>query len=736
MDTIGEIFGAGLDESERTRTAPASATPDSPPADVGPKDCSIESTTPMTSMANYVMARFQENSDARDRSGMSERLNYYLRAQRCQFSEDQRRTLIDLFGGNRELVDHVFAPITAVKNRAAKAMLVDLVNQSGDPLFHIEPSPSPEVPDEIAAKVMQDAILEINNLFMMFAQMGVQELPPEIEARVNDLVSGMTERRYDDVTNAEESYAKVRAKRLERKVWDVMEEGGFNEAFRDYIDNICTYGTGVIVGPVVRSVAKNECVRDRKTGVVKFVRKIKQIPVFESISPQDCYPAPDAKAIGDGPMCFVVKYSADSLWQFVNGSKKADRTGSGWMDDIVTEMLHRHPRGGVKLDIRNYNHDRRFCENNGFTDQDDCTFEGVRCFASVRGSELVSMGIIVNRDGKRIEVNSYYRTETIVIDNRVVYCRIYDQTADLPISKGCMYTLPGSWWGEAIADKVAMCQTVMNNCVKSLLQNMTNSAGPVWWVSDVQRLADKSPNALKIHSGKTIPFLTSLAGNSGAPIGAISVPSTASEILSTWQAMVRQADIDSGIPAYTEGQSAGAGGALRTSSGLQTFVEQQMRGMKMIMSDTDKNVISPIARRTADWVLLNDDDVSIRGDVEIRSVGLIGKALKAQRDSARVQLFNLALNSQVLQQIIGVKGLTELFRPSLVDIDVNPDDVLPSKGRMEELELIQGIQQVFQATQASNGVQENAGGAGMSPGVEPVQQPEQQGGVAERRGVA
>lgn len=733
MDEIDQTFGMGLEDSVRKEVAPAGATPASPPVLGGAEE--IPTTTPMTSLASYVMARFQENSDFRDRSGVSDRLDYCIRAQKCEFTKDQKEKLERVL--SPDVAKRVFAPITSVKNRAARSMLIDLVNQSGDPLFHLEPTPVPETSQDVVEKAYASVGQDINALFSQLEQSGVQELPEEAMARLVDLVKNSVSDRYDDVRNIIDNEARVRAKRMEKKVWDCLVEGGWNTAFEEYIDYICTYGTGVIVGPIVRNVAKNTCTTDKK-GVKKYRRVLRPIPTYEAVSPMDCFPAPDAKDVEDGAFCITVKYTADELWRFAeNAEGKTSHDGEGWMDDTVRALLARHPRGGVKISIRQFSADRRFCENNGYEDTADCTFEGVRCFASVRGSELVSMGILKNRDRKPIEINSFYRTETIVIDNRVVYCRIYPNEMEVPISKGVFYTLPGSWWGEAIADKVAMCQCVLNNCIRALLSNMSASSGAIYWINDVQRLANKSLAATKLKAGMTIPFLTSMIGNSGAPIGSVTVPSNASELIAVWRQMQTQADYDSGLPAYTEGQSAGSGGALRTAQGLAMFTEASTRGLKMVMTTTDRQVITKVARLTADWVLLNDDDMDLKGDVEVRSVGLIGKILKVQRDQNRLQLLNLCLNSQLLNQAIGIKGIMQMFRPSLQDLDINPDDVIPSEGKLAELEAIQSIQQIFQATQASQGIQQagaEAEASGMQSGIAPIEQP--QGAVDDRRGVA
>lgn len=734
MDSVDEIFGMGVTdvgvaEAEASVQEPASG-------DAGTIERGdVETTTPMVSLANFVMDRFREAHDRRMQSGVTERLDYCLSAQKCVFSDRQRDILAKKFP--REVVDSIFSPITSVKNRAARSMLIDLVNQSGEPLFRLEPTPDPELPQDVSVNIAKDVFMEVVNLVAGLEKSGVGELPPEADEKIRELVEGAVDTRHDDIVNKADEIARDRAKRLQRKVWDIMCEGGFNEAFEEYIDYICTFGTGVIVGPVERTIAKNEC-RTDANGVVKYRRTFRKVPVFEAVNPLDCYPAPDAKDACDGAFCITVKYTADELWRFARDSRRADRNGGGWMKDTVRGILARNPRGGVKLNIATFDRTRMVCENNGFESTEDCTFEGVRCFASVRGSELLEMGISQTPDRRKVEAADFYKVETIVVDNFVVYCRIFPDEMEFPISKGVFYTLPGSWWGEAIADKVKACQCILNNCISSLLQNMSASSGSIFWISDVQRMMNKSPDALRLKAGQTVAFSSAnaLGGNAGTPIGALNIPSTAGELMNVFQRINTQADYDSGLPAYTEGQSAGSSGALRTAQGLAMFTEASSRGLKMVMTTTDRQVISRCARLVADWVLLNDGDTSAKGDVSVRSVGLIGKILKAQRDQSRMQLFQMCLNSPLLQQALGVKGIMEMFRPALDDIDMNPDDIMPSKGRMEQLEAIETIRAV---TQASSGAapQQEAAPAGGVPGVQTPEVPKPvEGGVAQRRSAA
>ena len=120
---------------------------------------------------------------------------------------------------------------------------------------------------------------------------------------------------------------------------------------------------------------------------------------------------------------------------------------------------------------------------------------------------------------------------------------------------------------------------------------------------------------------------------------------------------------------------------------------------------------------------------------------LIAQTPLLQRDASRMQLFNMIVTNQFLLQLIGPKGVLALLRPSLKDLDVNPDDILPSEQRMKFMEAVEELKQLATAEaqapqgagQAEAGVEQN----GAPPGVaQPPQVEMPQGGVAERRSVA
>lgn len=734
---IKKIFGAALDGSSAS-PEPGSVVPGEVGAPLSVADAagvtrSDVDTVSMSRLATDVVSTFRVNYNHRRTSGVDNRLRYCLSSQTCTYN-DKQRELLERIGIDRR----IYSPITATKVRAAKSMLVELAQYGSDIPFSVMPTPDPDVPDEIAVEVLQKQIMEIMSVMEGLQQRGVQELPPDVMARLQELIKKTTDASFDEAENEKDSFARKRAKRLERKVWDTMVQGDFDRQLMKCIDYVCTYGTCVMVGPVKRNEAHNKTTKDGRSGVRRIKRVIGPVQKFEALNPVDCYPAPDAVDITDGAFCVRVKYTHEQLWRFKKSSAddRKQKGADGWRDNAVTFLLDMFS-SGCRLDEFPKDQDVRMMENNATDSSDDCKFEGIRCFSYVHGAKLLEIGITRSMDGIKIELDGYYHCETIVIGGMVVYCRIHDDRIGSPLSKAVFYELPGSWWGESIADKLFATQSIMNNAIVSLLRNMGPASSSMMWINDVSRLVDKSPNGLKADPGKIFAFGSSFTGQTqaGAPMGILQIPSNASELLAVAKWASAQADLDSGIPAFSEGTGGSNGGALRTAEGLRTYTEATSRGLKMIVMFLDNGIIRDSAKRTANHILVFDDDMELKGDVEVHAVGLMGKVLKAQNDQARIQLFNLCLNSQFMTNVLGVKGILELFRPSCRDINVNPDNVCPSDDRvkmMEELEQFKQMFAAFQGQQGGEGPQSNGGGT--DQGIAPVANVG--GGVAGRRSVA
>ena len=621
---------------------------------------------------------------------------------------------------------------------------MEVVNNARDPLFEVSASPFPDVPSSVDDEVYASMAQEIQAFLQsVAAARNGQPLSPEEEQAFLAAVQQTTVQRKDEVYARRKEYADVRARRMQDKIWDIFVEGGGDAALADCVANACLYGTCFLVGPIPRVVAQNKFVEDRETGVRRYTREFKLKPVYESLNPMDCYPAPDAKRPSDGPFCIREKYTAETLWRYSGNGARREKNGEGWNEATVRDLLDRNPNGGVKLLTEPEDERKKQAEmNGGAGDSNDCTFEAIRCFLSVRGSELAEIGIVRNRDGKKIVIGDFYHAEAIVIDGKVVYCRILDARMDVPISKGVFYELPGSFWGESIADRLAFAQMMQNNTAKALFLDLA-ATGPMIWVNNAQRLIDKGPDALKWRPYGFLRFgdeMYSPSGANGAPIGAIDIPTKAAQLLREFEEWQQQADIDSGFPRFAEGQTSGAMGALRTAQGLAQMTDLMMSVVRMVAMNFDDGIVKTAAQRTADWVLAFDDDMDLKGDVFIRPVGMFGRMLKAQLNASRLQFFQMFASSPYLQQLLGPKLALRIARSVVKSLDVNSDGDFPSEEHARWMEAINQLAAIAAAEQnaAATGAGQTQGAQGGAPAPDAgVEQPEMpQGGVEERRAVA
>lgn len=694
----------------------------------------IPTTDALRHIACSVMADFQVNSDHRQVSGVDEMLVNSARAARMKYSPHQEAVL-----KAANLDTRAYPPLTPMYMRALQSMLVNIISQSGDKPYSLSPTPRAEVPKSVTKRIYEQIAKEI---LQFFADQGGQ-LTPEEEQLFYIAIIGRTSELYDEIVHKENEWAKERCDRMDVKIHDQMIEGDFMAEFAKFVRFFCTYGTGILTfAPRVIPTAK--CKESGSLDAIKYTMEYKRIPVFEAINPWDCYPAPNAKSIDDGPLCIRVRYTANTLWQYADASDEAE-TQDGWQRNTVRALLARYPRGGVKIVQQTFDLERRSLERDSIvSNANDCTLEGVRRIASVRGSELISAGIDKTPSGEKIIQNRYYKTDITVIGDYVVCCRVVDDRMPFPVVKAVLYQVPDSWWGESIADILCSCQGMQNNALKNLTLNIAFSSNPVFVCSNVDRAVslDGKP-ALLIRAGRMIGFKKDASGNVGSPIDMLQAKDNTAVCISLMKEAVSMANDYCGIPLHALGSSANLNaGAARTASGMNMLQESALRTVNMSLIVLGMDAIVPCVKMLNVYNLLYDKDMSIKGDVNVAPSGLMGKILREAESQKRLQLFNALGGPQMVAPALTVESFFELLRPELEAVGgINPDKVIPSKERMG---IIQELLDVTRATQAAQQQmapvqgqgQPQMGGEQQLPGIEQEPKPPAPGTVAERRGAA
>ncbi len=691
-------------------------TPSTVPGNERSVPVAVPSRIDMAELGRHIVRVFEVNAEHRRVSGIDDKLLASLRARKSEYSPAERAKIEEI-----GLSPDIYTPITDTKCRAAMAQIGEIFSSPGDKPWVLNATPIPEVPESVA----KEAFVGILAGFMEVCELtGMIPSPEQVYA--------YAEARMDEVYRKQVEWATIRAERMEHKVHDQMTEGGWIDAFSAYCNYLCTYGTAVIRGPVPRVVLQPE-MKETQVGTLKYSVAPKEVLCYEAVNPWDCYPSRGARKIGDGNICIRVRFMPDELWQFSQSVKKGKQDHGEWFVDTIDALLTKYPNGGVMIRGQPYDILRNALENDGVDITQKCDFEGIEFFGNVRGSVLLAMGVEKTQENDLIEDSRYYEVNAIEVDGHVVYCRIVNPCVGRPLSKGVFYDSVDSWWGDCIADKLKAVQKVTNSSLRNLVVNSAMTAGPQVWVKDVSRLADKSAGAMKQVPWKVWQFNLGQTGQTDVPIGILDLPSRIDELLRVFQWAKVQADEDSGIPAYTYGTNV-SGGAGRTASGLAMLTEAANRGMKTVINATDRDVVRDIVGRTVRYNLVFGEDVSIKGDVEVNPSGVMGKILREQEIQKLGQLVNL-LTNPVISQVTGPKALVAVLRQMFKANGVmNIDDILPSKEKIEELELIQEIKQLSEAVEAQqNGMGAiEGGGEQMEEAPPPGQGGTRQAQVAQR----
>lgn len=726
-----------------TKERPDSLTPkaaEETPAQPGvPASVSeIPTTDALRNLANCVMEDFRNGADHRRASGIDEMLVNAARAARMKYSPTQEAKLtaakIDI---------RSYPPLTPTYIRALEAMLFNIISQSGDKPYSLSPSPKPDVPKSVTKKAMEQIAAEIMQFFKsrggaFQTQEEEQMFYLAIIARTNELMGELSRR--------EAEWARERCARMDDKIHDQMVEGNYMDEFARFVRFFSTYGTAAMVfTPRVVPVAK--CREKGSLDALQYTMEYKRIPVFEAVNPWDCYPAPNAKSIDDGPLCIRVRYTANTLYQYAEADEKSTADEDGWQRDTVRALLNRYPQGGVRLAQETYDLERRKLEKDSLTSLGkDCTLEGVRRFASVRGSELVAAGIDKTPTGEMIVQHKYYMTDVTVIDDYVVCCSVIDDRMPFPVVKASLYEVPDSWWGESLADILCSCQSMQNNALKNLTVNGAIASNPIFVCSNTDRAVslDGTP-ALQVRGGKIIGFKKDASGNTGSPFSMLQVADLSAQMIAQMEKAQSFANDYCGIPLHALGSSQNlSSGAARTVGGMSMLQESALRTVNMSVIVLGNDVIVPCVQLLNVFNLIYDKDTSIKGDVFVAPSGLMGRILREAESQKRLQLFNALGGAQMVAPALTVENFFELLRPELEAVGgVNPDKVIPSKERMEIYQQILDVTRAAQAAQQQMAAAEveAPSGEGMpqgggAPQIAEEPKPPAPGTVAERRGAA
>ncbi|MEI2418946.1 hypothetical protein V6O07_01630, partial [Arthrospira platensis SPKY2] len=484
----------------------------------------------------------------------------------------------------------VYMMITEVKCRAAESWLRDILLDQGTPPWDLHPTTLPDLPPEADAEIRQ-----------AFGQRVIELMQSTGQAPTAEELLQMREMVAQDYRFRVLQEAQNRADRMKHKIEDQFEQGGWAEAFNEFVTDLVTFPAAIIKGPIVRRqrVLTYNVAPDGRT-VVEPVERLG--PEYERVDPFNIYPEPGIRHFNEG---YVFER------HHMSRSELADMIGvPGYDDDAVRRVLEiGNGQSWVSESLlQKEEQERLYHTDMRPTDM----FDALEFWGKVSGAMLREWGL------DEIEVPDAareYDANVWVVGNYVIKAVLnYDPLGEKPYAKTSFIKQPGAFWGRGIPEIIEDIQNVCNAAARALVNNMALASGPQVEVN-LERIPPNE-DITQMYPWKIWQVLNDPLG-SAAPAVRFNQPETrANELVAVYDRFSQMADDHSGIPAYVYGDI-NVKGAGRTASGLSMLMGSAGKGIRQVVMHIDHDVLHPIVRRQFIYNMRYDPDENIKGDVEI-----------------------------------------------------------------------------------------------------------------------
>ena len=549
----------------------------------------------------------------------------------------------------------IYMMITEVKCRAAESWLRDILLDSGAPPWDLHATPVPDLSptqtQEIQAKYAEQVL-------QMVQELG--EAPSKaVMAEVHEMVA--QEYRFALLQAAQN-----RADRMKDKIQDQFAQGGWEEAFNDFITDLVTYPAAFIKGPCVRRQRHLSWTTDEQ-GNTTVEPSERLAPEYERVDPFRIYPEPGITHINQGylfehhpltrmalaDMIGVPGYDEEAIRRVLELGN-----GSSWINDSHTAAQEEGER-------RHYT-EMRPTE----------IFDALEFWGKVSGKMLREWGM---SEEEVPDAAREYDANVWLVGGYVIKAVLnYDPLGEKPYAKTSFIKCPGAFWGKGIPKIIEDIQGVCNAAARALVNNMGIASGPQVEVN-LERIPPNE-DITQLSPWRIWQVLNDPAGSS-APAVRFNQPDDNSQtLMAVYEKFSRLADDHSGIPGYVYGDM-DVQGAGRTSSGLSMLMGAAGKGIRQVVMHIDADVVKPIVTRQFVYNMRYDEDESIKGDAEVVARGTVNLAVKETVNVRRIEFLNATTN-EIDAQIIGPEGRAAILREVAKGLQMPVDEIVPSREKL------------------------------------------------------
>ena len=623
-----------------------------------------------SALSSYIRNRISDMRNFRNAEGISERLLAALRTYKGEYNQTQLAA-IQQFGGS-----DVYARVTSTKCRAATALLRD-VYLGADRPWDVEPTPHPTIPKEVDSDIQQLVNIEVSTML----QSGV----PVDQQAVADRVAMLRKQ-------AERAAKKVAVEESERageRLDDILTEGGFYEAFAEFLIDLPIFPYACIKGPVIRRVEQTKWVdgQPNRQSIPKMF--------WNRVSPFDLYWSPGASHVKQADFVERIQLSRAELSQC--------KGLPGYNTEAIDEVLDRSYTDGLHEWWDTIDTERAQMEDRARWSRVSSSLIDTAEFTGyVSGKLLREWGKTEQEVPDPLQ--EYFVTAWL-IDRWVIKAQLNPSNTNRPpYYVSSFEKVPGAMIGDGLPDLLEDVQSICNAAARSLVNNASISSGPQVVIND-EVLQPHETDDLYPWKRWHVNFDPALVSASVEPVAFYQPQINAAELMGIYEKWNTMGDEISAIPRYMTGNEK-VGGAGRTASGLAMLMGNASKTLQNVAASVDRDVIQPLLAELFDLIMHTQPGV-FKGD-ELIVVKGVNHAVKREQDRMRQLEFLQLTANPIDQAIMGPVGRANVLRSVAGNLGLEHERTIP-----DDEEIRAQIEAQAQAQQAVQGARQ--GGAGGDP---------------------
>jgi hypothetical protein len=599
----------------------------------------------------------------------------------------------------------VFIKITKTKVLAAVAQIGDVLFAGNKFPIGIEPTPEPigDTPDKVYADLGPAA--QQQGQAGPTPTVARPELYGELGKQLEPIKDKLQTGNVPTPTTVAWEPVKIAAKKMEKKIYDQLEESEASKHLRYKAFEMSLFGTGIIKGPFAidkeyprwsKSAPKEDQTSGQAPATTQgdYTPIIKTVPKITAVSVWNFYPDPDARNMSE---CEGVierhKMSQHDLRQL--------RKRPMFRKDSIDEAIR-----------RGYNYQPEDWE----TILEDNTsaniierYEVLEYWGTISRDIAEENGLVVPESKLDKEVDEF-QVNIWICNDQILRLVINPYTPNIIPYYATPYEVnPYSFFGIGIAENMDDTQELMNGFMRMAVDNAALSGNIIIELDETNLVPGQD---MKVYPGK---IFRRQAGAPGQAIFGTKFPNVSNELLQLFDKARQISDEATNMPSISHG-STGAPGAGRTAAGMSMLMGAAAQSIKAVVRNIDDYFLAPLGRNLFAFNMQFDYDPDIEGDLAVVAKGTESLMRNEVRSQRLLQFMQTGLGNPVTAPLVRVDYI---LRELATSLDLDEDMVVNDQRAMQvQAQLMKEMQQIMNPQ--GQGQQPPQGGGGPPPVSDPT----------------